>query len=138
MIGQSFHYWVNMDRKISAVLAGLVVSVFILAACGGNKESWAYIHDPQTEILSLSDNGKAVYKGSNYTYTKDDSFITLKNEDGSETKMRYVPDAKDEGSMILYESMPYNYTGDGSPNGVIGHKDKVDIGGDIQESDTHD
>ena len=109
-----------MDKKLATVLTGLVLSVFALTACGGNKTSWAYIHDPGTEILSLSDNGKAEYKGSNYTYTKDDSFITLKGSDGSETKMRYVPDDSDEDKMILYESSVYQLEGDGSKDGVIG------------------
>ena len=103
-----------------AILTSLVLSAVLLTACGGDKVSWAYIHDPETEILSLSDNGKAVYKGSNYTYTKDDSFITLNSADGSEIKMRYMPDAKDEGSMTLYESKPYYFKGDGRPDGVIG------------------
>ena len=109
-----------MYRKIPAILTSLVLSAVLLAACGGDKVSWAYIHDPETEILSLSDNGKAVYKGSNYTYTKDDSFITLKGNDGSEISMRYVPDEKDEGKMTLYETKPYFFQGEDEPDGVIG------------------
>ena len=109
-----------MYRKIPAILTSLVLSAVLLAACGGDKVSWAYIHDPETEILSLSDNGKAVYKGSNYTYTKDSSFITLKGSDGSEVKMRYIPDEKDEGTMTLYEKKGYNFKGEGQPDSVIG------------------
>ena len=92
-----------MDRKSAAVLTSLVLSALALTACGRNAVSWAYIHEPETEILSLSDNGEAVYKGSNYTYTQDSSFITLKGSDGSEVQMRYIPDDKDEDKMILYE-----------------------------------
>ncbi|MCR5831479.1 MAG: hypothetical protein K6G67_04975 [Lachnospiraceae bacterium] len=109
-----------MDRKTAAVLISLVFSAFALTACGRNTASWAYIHEPEKEILALSDNGKAVYKGSNYTYTKDASFITLKGSDGSEVKMRYVPDDKDEGKMTLYEKKGYNFKGEGHPDSVIG------------------
>ena len=109
-----------MDRKISAVLASLVLSALLLSACDNGKVSWAYIHDPETEILSLSENGKAEYKGSNYTYTKDDSFISLKSNDGTEMKMRYVPDAKNEGAMTLYETKPYFCKGEGGHSGIVG------------------
>ncbi|MCR5687108.1 MAG: hypothetical protein K6G58_03730 [Lachnospiraceae bacterium] len=106
-----------MGRKITSLLICLAVTASVLCSCGNVLESWAYIHDPQTEILSLSDNGKAVYKGSNYKYTKDDSFITLKDSSGGETKLRYVTDGD---NIILYESSTYDFDGEGEPNGVIG------------------
>ncbi len=109
-----------MGKKLLSVLTGLVISMFALNACGGNAVSWAYIHDPETEIISLSDNGKAVYKGSNYKYTKDDFFITLKDRDGNEDKLRYVPGDDPEKTMILYEKTGYNYQGEGHPDSVIG------------------
>ena len=106
--------------KRSFVATVLVIAVFALCACGSKTQSYAYIHDPETEILSLSDNGKAVYKGSNYKYTRDDSFITLKGTDGIEIKMRYFPDEKDESKMVLYEKTSYNYQGEGIPESVKG------------------
>ena len=109
-----------MIRKRSIVPAILAIAIFSLCACGTNTKSFAYIHDPETEILSLSDDGKAVYKGSNYKYKQDDSFITLTSSDGTETKMRYIPDDKDPSKMTLYEKVSYNYQGEGSPSGVIG------------------
>ncbi len=109
-----------MNVKRSIVPVVLAAAMSVLSACGANTRSFAYIHDPETEILSLSDNGKAVYKDSNYSYTMDDSFITLKGDDGSEMKLRYVPDDKDENRMILYEKSTYDFDGEGTPNGVIG------------------
>ncbi len=109
-----------MDRKFTAVLTSLVFTVVLLAGCGSKADSWAYSHEPEKEILSLSDNGKAVYKGSNYAYTKDDSFITLKSDDGTEIKMRYVPNDKDAKKMTLYESSEYEFRGEGHPDSVIG------------------
>ncbi len=109
-----------MKSKQSYVAAFLAIAMFALSACGTNTKSYAYIHDPETEVLSLSDNGKAVYKGSNYKYIQDDSFITLKSSDGNEIKLRYVPDEKDDKKMILYEKVSYNYEGEGKPESVIG------------------
>ena len=109
-----------MNKKIYAVVTILVIALFTVTGCGKTAKSWAYSHDPQTEILSLADNGEAVYKGSNYTYTKDDSFITLKGNDGSEQKLRYVPDDKDENKMVLYERSEYRYQGEDGPDSVIG------------------
>lgn len=109
-----------MDKKFSAVLTSFVIMALFLTGCGSKAIGWAYSHDPATEIISLSDNGKAVYKGSNYTYTQDSSFITLKGSDGSEIRLRYIPDSKDEGKMLLYEKTTYNYAGEGVPDSFIG------------------
>ncbi len=95
----------------------LASALIMLAGCGSVKESWAYSHDPATEIISLSDNGKAVYNGVRYSYTQDDEFITLKDKKGTELKLRYIPD--NEG-MILYEKSVYEYQGEGEPDGIIG------------------
>ncbi len=104
-----------MKKTVLAALA--LIPAIILAGCGGPKESWAYIHDPQVEILSMSDNGKAEYKGQDYRYTKDDTFITLTGKDGTVQKHRYIPDDK---GMVFYESSTYDYDGEGSPNGIVG------------------
>ncbi len=107
-----------MGNKISTVLACFVITAFSLCACGAKADSWAYVHEPEKEILSLSDNGKAVYKGSNYKYTKDDSFITLKDDSDKELKLRYVQEVPEK--MVLYEKLKLNYQGEGSPENVIG------------------
>ncbi len=73
---------------------------------GDRAESWAYIHEPGTEILRLENDGKAVYKGENYDYIKDEGFITLTDGQGRDLKMRYV---EEEGSMLLYERTAYQY-----------------------------
>lgn len=105
-----------MRIKLPISLTVFVISALFLAGCG-NKESWAYIHDPETEILSLSDNGKAEYKGDNYSYTRDDKFLVLKDGNGNETKMRFIPDGD---KMVLYESSTYTYDGEGEPDSILG------------------
>ena len=100
-----------------AVLAMMLSVMIQVTGCGSNKESWAYNHEPETEILSLSDNGKAVFHGEKYTYTRDDEFITLKDKSGSELKLRYMIDGEE---MTLYESSTYDRDGEGTPGSIVG------------------
>ncbi len=97
------------------ILSALMITV--LAGCGKVTESWAYSHEPETEIISLWDNGKAVYNGDKYSYTKDDEYITLKDKSGTEQKLKYVPDGE---GILLYEKSTYEYQGEGAPDGIIG------------------
>ncbi len=107
-----------MKRLRYIAVVALMLSVIIqITGCGSNKESWAYNHEPETEILSLSDNGKAVFHGEKYRYTKDDKFITLKDKSGNETRLRYILDGE---QMTLYESSTYDYSGEGTPDGIVG------------------
>jgi len=121
------------------VLTLLLISVFtILYGCGKNAtedkntggESWAYNFDKTTDILNLNTDGTASYilkvyengnqikKKQDYTsYTKDDSYITLKEKNGNELKLRYVK--TDEG-IDLYEKTEYEAIVRKSENGLAG------------------
>ncbi len=92
----------------------------LLAGCGNTSNpyagEYAYIHDPETVILSLKDNGKAQYKGDKYRYTMDDQYITLQNGD-DELKLRYTAD---DDEFYLYETAQYTYADEGAPNGFLG------------------
>lgn len=101
-------------RIISLVTA--IVMCAMLAGCG-NAERWAYIHEPETEVLKLSDNGKAVYKGQKYKYTKDDSYIILTDGSGTSQEHRYVMDGE---QMIFYESSTYDRDQSEPGEGVTG------------------
>jgi hypothetical protein len=122
----------RMIKKI--VLMLLLISVLSLL-CGCSKEaavveSWAYNHDKTTEILRLNSDGTASYvlkvyedgkqvkKNQEYTsYIKDDSFITLKDKNGTELKLRYVK--TDEG-INLYEKNEYKPLIRKNENGIAG------------------
>ena len=106
-----------MRKTVRFVLIPLMILLIaLISGCGTVTEDWAYIHEPETTVLSLSDNGKAIYKGEKYNYTKDDTFLTL-TRSGEELKLRYVMDGD---KMILYEKSVYNYDGEGTPNGIVG------------------
>jgi len=97
-----------------------MVTVFMMIA-GCSKvvtEEWAYIHDPKVTVLSLSDNGKAVFEDNKYSYTLENDILTLTDKDGNVTSMRFIPDG--ENKKLLYETAVYEYQGEGSPDGLIG------------------
>jgi hypothetical protein len=83
-----------------------------------NAESWAYIHESTKEILRLGSDGRAIFHGNAYDYSRDGDFLILKDADGTETKMRFIE--KREGQMLLYERTEYHYAGSSQPNGIIG------------------
>ncbi len=95
----------------------IVLTVSILTGCGSKTEHWAYIHEPTEEIIALSDNGKATYKGSKYTYTKDDTYITLKDKSGGEESLRYEMNGD---QMTLYEKSTYTRLGKAEGDGIVG------------------
>ncbi len=103
-------------RSLFPVIAAVIASVMI-AGCGAKTEKWAYIHEPEEVILSLSDNGKAIYKGEKYSYTRDDTFLTLTDSKGESKKMRFLPDGD---RMLLYETSTYTYDGTGTPDSIVG------------------
>ncbi len=106
-----------MNRNIRLLAAVSFLSVFILGGCGSKSEDWAYAHDPSTEILELSDNGKAEYKGNSYSYTQDDNFINLTAKSGESLSLRYE---MEKDSMILYEKSTYSYSGEKTSDGIVG------------------
>ena len=74
-----------MRRVIITVLAA---SLIMLSGCKDKAEHWAYNHEPDKEVLTLYDNGKAVFEDGDYTYSKDDGFINLTAQDGEVSSHR--------------------------------------------------
>ena len=106
-----------MKKTIKKLLAAVIAcGALMLAGCSG-YESWAYIYEPDKEAFRMYKNGKAVLDGTDYTYIKDEQYITLKDKDGVETKMRYEMD-KDQ--MLIYKRAVYQYAGEEEQNGLIG------------------
>ncbi|MCR5094469.1 MAG: hypothetical protein K6B72_10910 [Lachnospiraceae bacterium] len=99
--------------------AALLLVCAVLTGCGdqGQAEHWAYIHEPEEEVLTLRDNGKAEYKGEKFSYTKDDSYITLKGDSGTDDPHRYVMDGD---QMIFYERSTYTRDSQYGGEGIVG------------------
>ena len=102
--------------KIYSILISIMCVMALLGGCGSKTEKWAYDYEPTQAVIALSDNGKATYKGNEYTYTKDDTFITLTDENGEQFKIRYEMNGD---KMTLYEES--TYTRSGSGDGVVGN-----------------
>ena len=100
--------------KIYSTLLSIICILAILSGCGSKTEKWAYTHEPTEAVIALSDDGKCTYKGNEYTYTMDDTYITLKDESG-EQRIRYEMNGDE---MTLYEESTYTRSGDG--DGVVG------------------
>lgn len=105
-------------KKYMMIMA-FVMAFTLLGGCGskGNSEKWAYIHDPGEEVIELSDNGHAEYKGEKYTFTKDDQFITLTAAGGDQMQLRYVMNGD---QMTLYEKSTYTFSGEKNTDGIVG------------------
>ncbi len=96
--------------------------LIILCLCSCDKksntlESWAYNYEPAAEALKLCDDGTAVFDGTAYTYTKDDSHIILTDSSGQVQNMRYVTDGD---GIVIYKIKTYVPAADFEHNGVIG------------------
>lgn len=105
--------------RVSMIVVLIMVSAMcqVLIGCGKKAEKWAYTHDPGKEIISFYDNGKSVYKGSSYTFTRDGSYINLTDTRGNELKLRYT---MENDNMLLYEKSTYTYYGEKKGDGITG------------------
>ncbi len=111
----------NRRRAASVVL--IVCMILALAGCGKKGDpdkfagSWAYIHDSETEIVNFDGYGEARYKGSTWKYTFDDNFITMTPSEGDPVKHHYY---MDDSEFRFFETTVYGYTGEGTPDGIVG------------------
>ena len=112
-----------MKKPGILILTALMV-LMLLSFSGCGKQTgklsgkWAYIHDPETAVLTLKDNGKAVYKGKKYTYTFTDDHITFSSKKDEDLTLRYY---KDDKEFYLYEPCEYTYMDDGMPESIVGN-----------------
>lgn len=111
-----------MKNTQTKLLLSVLLIVFVLCGCGKNANvgpiagEWAYIHDTQTAAFVVKNDGKAILDKVSYTAAADDTYITLKDSDGNEEKLKYV---LDKDGMLLYKNTTYTFSGD-TPSGIIG------------------
>lgn len=113
-------------RGMKKFLLGITAAaILLLAGCGPKADlsapaqtlcgKWAYIHDETTTVLQLKDDGKAVFHEEKYTWDCDGEFISLTDNKGTATALRYAWDDQD---IYLYEQTIY--TCQGTHDGLIG------------------
>ena len=94
-----------MKRLKFPILAAILTMTAMLAGCG-KTEHWAYNHEPDKDALVLYDNGKAELDGESFTYTKNETVISLKDASGNTVDHRYITDdAHDQ--IYFYKSAVY-------------------------------
>lgn len=104
----------------------LLSALLLLCACGGNGASlspeaqklvgsWGYDHDPETVVLQLRSNGRAVYEEKEYAFACTQERIDLSGGDGAELQLRYEAD---ETGILLYR--PVVYFCEGTSDGLAG------------------
>ena len=65
---------------------------------------WAFTHAPEESVLLLREDGTAVFKGQEYSWTGDGEFIRLAAEGGEEISLRFVTT---EEKTLLYIPKEY-------------------------------
>lgn len=99
------------SKKSVTLLCILSVSASLLFGCGEKGPldgKWAYIHDTENAALEISTN-KTVLDGTKYSSSYDNEFITLKDSNGEEKKLRYEMDEK---GIYLYKPAEYKLSGE--------------------------
>ena len=66
---------------------------------------WAFSYAPETVILQLSDDGKAVYQEKEYIWESTDGFLILTDAEGNTFSLRYLIS---EDQKIIYPQTAYH------------------------------
>ncbi|MCR5001875.1 MAG: hypothetical protein K6A71_08785 [Lachnospiraceae bacterium] len=103
---------------ISALTTVMAVS-FLLTGCGDKAEHWAYNHEPEKDALVLYEDGRATLDGEEYTYTKNDTFISMTDGSGNTVDHRYVADEAHD-QIYFYKPAVYHREEDGKGGGIVG------------------
>ena len=107
-----------MKRLKFPILAAILTMTAMLAGCG-KTEHWAYNHEPDKDALVLYDNGKAELDGESFTYTKNETVISLTDASGNTVDHRYITDdAHDQ--IYFYKSAVYHRGEEEKGAGIIG------------------
>ncbi len=103
----------------------LLSALLLLCACGNGASlppeaqklvgSWGYDHDPETVVLQLRSNGRAVYEEKEYAFTCTKDRIELSGGEGTRLHLRYEAD---ETGILLYR--PVVYFCEGTADGLVG------------------
>lgn len=77
---------------------------------------WAYIHDSKTVALTISGN-KAEVDGQKCSVTAEGDILKLTAKDGTNYE---IGPSDTKGQIILYKFTTYEYSGEGTPDGLVG------------------
>ncbi|MBR6382063.1 MAG: hypothetical protein IKS07_10395 [Lachnospiraceae bacterium] len=105
------------NSRILCRIAAMLAVLLLFGGCGAKTEEWAYDYEPEKTILSLSENGKAVYGGTTYQVTREGAFLRLQDGDRTLPDVRFL---QEEDALTLYQKSVYSYAGEEAPQGLTG------------------
>lgn len=118
-----------MLKKKLLLLSGICLNLLLGAGCGkadyNDAEQklvgkWGYLHEPKDTILAVKDDGTAQYRDRKWSFSADETTITLTSEDDTK-KLLYAINPSNEDQMLLYQEAVYTYMDGEQPDGVLGY-----------------
>ena len=97
--------------RYTATITLITVFCFLPLFSGNAEETmpligqWAFSYEPETVILQVSEHGKAVYQGREYSWESADGFLILTDAEGKITSLRYLIS---DDQKILYPQTAYH------------------------------
>lgn len=84
-------------RKLFLLI--LIGCVFFAVACGAEEScpllgDWAFDYEPSVSVLTVREDGTALWNGAEYAWEDDGTFLLLKNKEGEEASLRYLADGE--------------------------------------------
>lgn len=126
--------WSKRNKCLAAICAAAIVLAITLLCVliaqnneGGFEDGsglcgrWAYNHDPETVVLELKNNGKAVLDGKKCSYKVDGDFLVFSG--GANERCRYV---LDKDGLLFYKTTTYTFDGEIQTDLVGKWKDESD------------
>ncbi len=117
----------RVKGKVNFIVLAIV---FTLCMTGCGKEAiqqnaeetallgkWCYVHDTSETVAKFSEDGSAEFEGEEYQYTCDGEFINLTDENGTVTKLRYLPEGE---GMYVYLQSVYTRQMGADDAGIVG------------------
>lgn len=78
---------------------------------------WAYVHDMSETVADFKEDGTLKFEGKKYTYTADNQFITLTDDNEVSTNLRY---RYDDDGVYVYIQSTYTRQPDVKGNSIVG------------------
>ncbi|MBQ9324847.1 MAG: hypothetical protein IJ246_03645 [Clostridia bacterium] len=118
-------------RWLAAVLTAVLLLPAVPFSARAEKSlsligSWAFSHAPETQVLQVSEDGLAEYQGQAYTWTQENGFLILTDDEENVLPLRY---AAVDDQVLLYPWTTYHRgkTVEGQ-GGLIGIWEEIDGG----------
>lgn len=96
-------------KRVGAIFLALLMSIVLPSAVFAEEQmpligEWAFEYEPETPVLRIEADGSAWYKGKDYHWEDQGSFLVLTDADGNTMNLRY---AVTEDQKLIYPQTTY-------------------------------